>query len=110
MSKVTIDSSIMYVGYQRYKDLPDVVDMAVCKIYFIFLKNEIIRLRSMISFFEITCKQSSAVMTIRGDLLWHASSKVWKYCSAMIVVELSFGKGSADDEESSVCPTRLISF
>lgn len=57
----------------------------------------------------ITCKQSKAVTTIFGDLLWHASSKGWKYFSATIMVELSLGNGSAEDV-SSDGPPCLISF
>lgn len=44
------------------------------------------------------CKQSSAVTTIRGVLLWHANSNGRKYFSALMTFDESFrGNGSAVD-------------
>ena len=45
----------------------------------------------------LTCKQSKAVLTILGDLDWHASSNGKKYLSAAIKLTCVLGKGKADD-------------
>lgn len=53
------------------------------------------------------CRQSSAVTTMRGVLLWHANSNGRKYFSAFnALVESFFGNGKAVDCPSivSICP------
>lgn len=59
------------------------------------------------------CKQSNAVTTIRGVLLWHANSKGRKYFSALITLFESFlGDGNAVDWPSivSICPPSFNCF
>lgn len=59
------------------------------------------------------CKQSSAMTTIRGVLLWHANSNGRKYFSALIgLVESFLGRGKAVDWPSSVsiCPPSFNCF
>lgn len=61
---------------------------------------------------KFTCKQSRAVTTILDALLWQANSNGKKYFSAVtILLESSFGRGSADEEGilPSLSPS-LISF
>lgn len=52
--------------------------------------------------FNSTCRQSSAVTTIRGHFDWQASSKGKKYLSASINGCFPLGGGRADDGLSSL--------